>query len=122
MVDLVGVDRDFILDARHPWRHILADTVQMNLDAAVLKPNHRRDALDALDHAGRKCGQQKPRGIEGVGTACEIRIEYDFNPFTPGDAPVSGHPVTIYEVLQVFLSWHDSGSYLRMGVLSISRL
>ena len=120
MIDLLRLDCDFILDTQHLWRRILANTVQMNLNAMVLKANHGRDAFNAFEHAGRECGQEKLRRIEGIRTASQIRIQDDFSPFAPGYAAVSVYSTPRYGVLQLFLSRHSSNSYLRIGPSSIS--
>ena len=99
MVVLVCVDRNVIFDTRHLWRHILTESAQLDLHTTALKVNHGRDALDALDHAGRERRQQQFRRIKSVGPAGEIRIQGDFRPLAPGDAPMRVDPVRSYYVL-----------------------
>ncbi len=99
MIDLVGVDSDFIIDTRHLRRHVLANTVKVNLHAAVLKMNHGRYAFDAFDHASGKRGQQKLGRIECIRAAGQVRVQDDFSPFTSGDAAVSVRPTTGHGVL-----------------------
>src|SRR5487761_2581243 len=98
MVGLVRVDRDCVLDTRHPWRCVLADAVQMHLRTAILKVNYGRHAFNALDHAGSKGGQEKLRGVEGIRASRKIRIQSDLGAFAFCSASVSVRSISIHRV------------------------
>ena len=51
--------------------------MQLDLDAPELELQHRRDPLDALDHAGGDSSEKQLRRIERIRPAIHIRIERD---------------------------------------------
>ena len=52
--------------------------VELHLDAAVFEFQHRRDALNPLDHAGGDGGEKELRRVEGVRPSAHVGIEDDF--------------------------------------------
>ena len=67
-----GVDNQFVGDRRYEGRGVLPHAVQTNFDAAIFEMVHRRDALDAFDHAGGDGGEQQFGRIEGVVAAGDV--------------------------------------------------
>jgi hypothetical protein len=65
------------------WR-----TVKVDFDAAKLKVKHRRNPLDALDHACCNGRKKQFGGIEGIWSAFNIGIKPDLRILAVGHAPV----------------------------------
>ena len=60
--------------------------MKADFDAAELKMKHRRNALDALDHAGGNGGEEQFRRIESIRAAVDVGVENDLSVLAPGRA------------------------------------
>jgi NAD(P)H-dependent FMN reductase len=77
-VRLGAVHEDLVADQRQLRRRILAHRLQPNLGPAELEMQHRRQTLDALQHAGGQRGQQQFHRVHRIAPPGEIGIERDF--------------------------------------------
>src|SRR5690606_23885883 len=58
-VVFVRIDDQFVRDGGNERRTVLPHAMKANFDAAVFEMIHGRNALNALDHAGRNGGKQQ---------------------------------------------------------------
>ena len=75
-------------------------TVQSHFSTAKPEADHRRDTLDAFDHACRDGRQEQLGRIECVSTPAHVRIEHDFGLFAVGRAPMGVNPLRDHVVFQ----------------------
>ena len=70
---------------------LLTNAMKMDFDAAELEMNHRRDPLDAFDHARGNCRKKQFCGVEG--TAVDVRVENRLRILATGHAGVGIQPL-----------------------------
>ena len=77
-----------VLGGMHELTWLLADAFDTNCDAAQCNIQYRRDAFDALDHAGRDGSEKQFGRVEGIRVPGHIGVESDLGIFAPGNASV----------------------------------
>jgi hypothetical protein len=75
MVVFITIDDKFVLDRIRLRRVVLADAMELDLDAARIKLQHRYCFFDTLDHAGGKSRQKQFGRVESIQPSVHIGVE-----------------------------------------------